>query len=395
MKYISRLLIFAFAISSFTFETGLAQEKPQSDSVRFASYNIAMNRDKEGQLLQELKAGESEQAKKIAAVIQMQKPDVLLLNEFDYDEKGEGIKSFCEDYLGKSQFDQKPITYEHTYFSTVNTGYDSGLDLNKDGKKSGPNDCFGFGQFPGKYAMVVLSKYPIDRGNVRTFQKFLWKDMPNNLWPVDPETQKPWYNDEAKKIFRLSSKNHWDVPIKVGNKTVHFLCSHPTPPAFDGPEDRNGARNHDEIRMIADYVGGTGDYLYDDKGVKGGLAAGSHFVIAGDLNADPVDGDGEGKAAKQLTMHALIQSEPMPISTGGAYFATKQGKANKKQKGDPLRDTGDFSDWKVGNLCVDYCFPSKTLTLKDNGVFWPKTDQPGGEWVTASDHRMVWVDIEK
>ena len=36
------------------------------------------------------------------------------------------------------------------------------------------------------------------------------------------------------------------VTIQIDGKTVHFLTSHPTPPVFDGPEDRNGTRNGDE-----------------------------------------------------------------------------------------------------------------------------------------------------
>ena len=72
--------------------------------------------------------------------------------------------------------------------------------------------------------------------------------------------------------LRLSSKSHWDVPIKVNNEIVHALVSHPTPPVFDGTEDRNGKRNSDEIRFWADYVSpGQGGYIYDDKGGKGGV----------------------------------------------------------------------------------------------------------------------------
>jgi endonuclease/exonuclease/phosphatase family metal-dependent hydrolase len=364
-------------------------------TIRFATYNVAMNREKEGQLLEELESGESDQAEKIAAVIQMMRPDVLLINEFDYDAAGEGIKTFREMYLGKSQYDQQPIAYEYTYFSTVNTGYDTGLDLNKDGKSGGPDDAYGFGQFPGKYAMVVLSRFPIDNEHVRTFQNFLWKDMPDNRWPQDPETEKPWYNDEIKAIFRLSSKSHWDVPIKIGERTIHLLAAHPTPPAFDGPENRNGARNHDEIRMWADYVDGRADYLYDDKGVKGGLAEGADFVIVGDMNADPVDGDGDGEAGRLLTENARVQADLPPRSSGGAYYAELQGQANVKQHGDPAQDTGDFSDYRVGNLRVDYCLPSKTLKMTANGIVWPKPDEPGADLVGASDHRMVWIDVEK
>ncbi len=364
-------------------------------TVRFATYNVAMNREKEGQLLEELKSGKSDQAEKIGAVIQMIRPDVLLINEFDYDAAGEGIKTFCEMYLGKSQHGQQPIAYDYTYFSTVNTGYDTGLDLNKDGKTGGPDDAYGFGQFPGKYAMVVLSRYPIDKEHVRTFQNFLWKDMPDNRWPTDPETKKPWYNDEVKAIFRLSSKSHWDVPVKIGDKTIHLLAAHPTPPAFDGPENRNGARNHDEIRMFADYVDGRADYLYDDKGVKGGLAEGADFVIVGDMNADPVDGDGDGEAGRLLTQNPKVLADPAPASAAGAYYAGKQGQANLKHRGDPSHDSGDFSDYSVGNLRVDYCLPSKTLKMIANGVVWPKPDEAGGDLVGASDHRMVWIDIEK
>jgi len=120
----------------------------------------------------------------------------------------------------------------------------------------GPNDAFGFGFFPGPYGMVVYSKYPIDHAAVRTFQHFLWKDMPGALLPDDPATPAPgaWYSTAELEQVRVSSKSHWDVPIQVGGRTVHFLVSHPTPPVFDGLEDRNGTRNHDEIRFWADYV---------------------------------------------------------------------------------------------------------------------------------------------
>ena len=113
--------------------------------------------------------------------------------------------------------------------------------------------------------------------------------------PDDPATPAPhdWYNADELAIFPLSSKSHWDVPIDVDGTVVHFLVSHPTPPVFDGPEDRNGTRNSDEIRLWADYIsaGSTAGYIYDDTGTYGGLEAGALFVIAGDQNSDPLDGD--------------------------------------------------------------------------------------------------------
>ena len=77
------------------------------------------------------------------------------------------------------------------------------------------------------------------------------------------------------------AKSHWDVPIRVGGEIVHFLVSHPTPPVFDGLEDRNGTRNSDEIRLWADYISpGPGSaYIHDDDGVYGGLPRGAQFEV--------------------------------------------------------------------------------------------------------------------
>ena len=44
---------------------------------------------------------------------------------------------------------------------------------------------------------------------------------------------------------------------------------------------------------------------------------------------------------------------------------------------------------------VDYVLPSKGFKVLDAGVFWPKRGAPGSDWVTASDHRLVWVDLSR
>lgn len=366
-----------------------------SSTVRFASFNISFHRRSEGALKTELKSGDSKNPKRIAEIIQRVRPDVLLLNEFDYDENGEGIQAFMKNYLAVSQNGQTPIDYEFVYANSVNTGVDTGLDLDNNGKLGTANDAFGFGVFPGQYGMAVLSRHPIDTGNVRTFQNFLWKDMPNNLWPVDPETQKPYYSEAVGKVFRLSSKSHWDVPIRIGNQTIHFLVAHPTPPVFDKEEDRNGRRNHDEIRLFADYLSpDKSNYIYDDKGKRGGLAAGALFIIAGDMNADEFDGDSTSGAARQLTEHPLINHSKTPASKGGAFQAKAQGGVNARHQGNPAFDTSDFNDSRSGNMRIDYCLPSNKLTIADSGIFWPVPEQPGADLVEATDHRLVWIDIK-
>jgi len=376
-----------------------AQGKPDK-TIRFATFNASLNRNAAGDLVRDLSTGTNVQARTIAEIIQRANPDILLINEFDYVENGLAATLFRDNYLAVGQGGAEPIDFPHYFTAPSNTGIPSGFDLNKNGVVGGGDDAFGFGLFPGQYGMVVYCKHPIDTAAIRTFQHFLWKDMPGALLPVDPATGNGWYSPEALEVFRLSSKSHWDVPIQLGQKRVHFLVAHPTPPTFDGPEDRNGRRNHDEIRFWADYVTGgkTADYIYDDAGVRGGLKQGERFVIAGDYNADPLDGDSVNGAINQLLEHHRINTSAIPSSEGAVEAAALQGKTNLTHRGDPRHDTADFSE-PPGNLRVDYVLPSKNLRAVDGGVFWPVSSDPlsrltGAYPFPSSDHRLVWLDVD-
>ncbi len=362
-------------------------------NLRVASFNTSLYSEQSGGLQARLRAGD-EAARKIAAVIQHQRPAIVLLNEFDYDPKGRAASLFQKQYLAKAQFGQKPIRYRYRYFAPVNTGVLSGFDLDNNGQIGGGNDAFGFGLHPGQYGMLVLSQYPIDASAARTFQKFLWKDMPGALVPVKADGS-PWYAPETWNVFRLSSKSHWDVPIKTPIGTIHLLASHPTPPVFDGAEDRNGKRNADEIRFWSEYVWDRGNHwIIDDQGRRGGLSDEAQFVIAGDLNADPVDGDGMAGVIVELLENPRVLRMTTPRSEGAGESARLDGGANLTHRGSPHHDTGRFGP-KVGNLRLDYVLPSAGLRAAAKGVFWPKPGELGAEWLDATDHRMVWVDLER
>lgn len=364
-------------------------------NVRFATFNASLNRVAAGQLMSDLSTPGNLQAQKVAEVIQRNRADVQLINEFDYVPGNAAADAFRKNYLRIGQNGARPIDYPYAYTAPSNTGVPTGFDLDHSGTVGGGNDAQGFGLFEGQYGMLVLSKYPIDLAHVRTFQNFLWKDMPGALLPDDPATPAPrdWYSPAILNVLRLSSKSHWDLPLKIGRSTVHFLVSHPTPPSFDGPEDRNGTRNHDEIRLWADYVTpGKGGYLYDDRGRRGGLGAGERFVIAGDNNSDPIDGDSVPGAIQQL-LHAPRVIETDPGSQGAVLAAQAQGGANVGQKGDPFFDTGDFSDVAPGNLRTDYVLPSRGLLPRHAEVFWPVPSDPLSRLNDATDHHLVRVDV--
>ncbi|MCH2182265.1 MAG: endonuclease/exonuclease/phosphatase family protein [Mariniblastus sp.] len=399
VRWIAWLLMCGFVwdgllgVDCWSQETEPVDGRP--DSVRFATFNISFHDSQAGGVVKKLTGGQWSKAKQVAEVIQMVRPDILLLNEFDYQADQAGVDLFLKEYLAVAQNGNRPIDYPYRYSAEVNTGIDSGFDLNEDRRTGTADDALGFGRHLGEFGMVVLSNREFDRDQVRTFQKFLWKDMPGARLPIDQASEQSYYRPKVLDVFRLSSKSHWDLPIPLGDRVVHFLVSHPTPPVFDGPEDRNGLRNHDEIRLWSDYIQDQADYLYDDRGTQGGLPAGSAFIVAGDLNADPLDGDSHDQAIGQLLENPLVQSEFVPTSTGGQYWAQQQGGINAQHKGDPSHDTGDFPDETVGNIRVDYLLPSRNLKVVDGGVVWPAPGEPGADAVTASDHRMVWIDIEK
>lgn len=379
-----------------------------ADSVRVATFNTSLNRSNAGDLITDLSAPGDTQAAAVAEIIQRTQPDVVLINEFDYDAAGDAIAAFQANYLEVSQNGSEPAVYPYVYLAPSNTGIPSGFDLDNNGTIGGGGDAYGFGFFEGQFAMVLLSKHPIVTEDVRTFQNFLWVDMPDALLPIDPKTQKPWYSDEELEVVRLSSKSHWDVPIAIDTDgdgegdgdIVHILCAHPTPPVFDGPEDRNGRRNHDEIRFWADYVDTSASgYIYDDAGLVGGLAAGSNFVIVGDYNADPKDGDSTEGAILQLLDHPMIV-DPLPASLGGLDAAIRQNGADLDHLAPASQDTADFNPAGPGNLRVDYALPSAGLGVAATGIFWPSEGDDlyyltgAGFPFVSSDHRMVWVDLD-
>ena len=375
--------------------------------LRVATFNAAMNRKSAGELTEGLQKGDP-QAAKIAEILRAVSPDVFLLNEIDYDERSAEV--FLNRYLSSPDRQERQDSQEPTeqppwkYFfaGPVNTGVDSGIDLDGNGKLHEPNDAWGFGTYPGQYGMAVFSRHEIQKEAIRTFQNFRWSRMPGALRPMrsNPGSTEleSYYPDAVWDQLRLSSKSHWDVPILIGGKTLHLIASHPTPPVFDGPEDRNGCRNHDEIRLLMDYVAGdsSGSYIVDDNGLTGPLATDASFVIAGDLNSDPIDGDGRAEAIRKLLEHPRLAKSPAPKSLGGIEASENSKGANLKHQADPATDTGDFNDRNPGNLRIDFVLPSANLKVLASGVYWPSKSQSAeaNALVSASDHRLVWVDLQ-
>jgi endonuclease/exonuclease/phosphatase family metal-dependent hydrolase len=352
---------------------------PIAGAVRIATFNTALSREAPGGLVQAFRLGDDPQIAAVVEIIQRVRPDVLLLQEIDHDPEGEALRLLAE-ALRLGVNGAEPIDYPHRFTAPSNTGEPTGLDLDGDGGTDGPGDAHGWGAFPGQYAMALLSRLPI--GRARAFRRLPWAAMPHSRLPRD-------FYGEAAEALRLSSKSHWDVTV---DGWMRLLASHPTPPVFDGPEDRNGRRNADELRFWADYLAGE-TWIVDDNGAVGGFDGAGWPVLAGDLNADPMDGDGRRAVIAALLDHPMLQ-DPAPSSVGGAFAATPG------HSGDPARDTADWSQpGGPGGLRVDYVLPARALQVAAAGVFWPAPGDPLRRLIgeagarVSSDHRLVLVDV--
>ena len=353
--------------------------------MRVATFNV-----------QDLSADEdAERLDLLARFIVRMDADVLLLNEVDTppEDPLSGVRPLLDLIAEKSGEGANGYT---PVVRPTNTGVPSGFDLDNNGQtvsepgsRAYGGDCFGYGEYPGQYGMVLLVREPfrVDEAGVRTFAEFLWKDMPGAHLPSKVGGE-GWYSEEELEVFRLQSKTMMDVPVIAPcGAVVHMICSHPTPPVFDGPEDRNGKRNHDEIRMIADYLSGKG-YLKDDEGDATALGVDALFFVLGDLNADPDEGDSFNRAIGQLLDHPRM----------GLSIAPAMEQNFRDGERYDMDDTSSFG------MRVDYVLPSEGLRWVGARVAPRLSDldkmhemridgQDHPPVVCPSDHFPVYVDV--
>lgn len=284
-------------------------------------------------------------------------PDVLVLAGIDWDHELHAIRALRDRMQG----------YAHVFAPQPNSGLDTRLDLDGDGWRRGARDAQGFGEFTGQGGLAILSRLPIAGHNDHS--AYLWRDLPGTLIAE---------SDPAWETQRLSSVAHWTVTLEAPGGPITIMTYHATPPVFDGPEDRNGRRNHDETLFWVHLLDGTF-----------GPAPSHRFILLGDANLDPVDGDGRSEAMRALLSHPHLQ-DPKPRSDWAALAAGTEGGANTRHRGDPALDTANWRDGPddPGNLRVDYVLPSADWIVEGSGVHWAL-----GEEGLRLRHGLVWVDL--
>jgi Endonuclease/Exonuclease/phosphatase family len=320
-----------------------------AETLRIAVFDTELARQGPGLLLRDLvKSPPASDAEAAAAALRKAAPDVVLLLDFDYDAGLAALAAFDE-LIGQGR-----PAYPYSFALRPNTGMATGLDLDGDGRRGQPRDAQGFGLFAGQGGMALLSRRPIDRGAVTDLSALLWRDLPGAEPPLTPDGT-PVPSAQAMAVQRLSTVGHWDVPIRLaGGNTLHLLAFHASPPVFDGPEDRNGRRARDELRLWTAYLDGTLPWPPPE----------GAFVILGNANLDPEAGDGDRAAI------AAILADP------------------RWQDPLPHRPTAIF-DPPTGPLRTDYVLPSAGLRITGAGL----VEVPARSGGKVTRHRLVWVDL--
>ena len=298
--------------------------------------------------------GDDAQIGATVAVIASAAADVIVLQDMDFDAGGAALDALAGGLAGAG------LDYPHRLALRPNTGMPTGLDLDGDGRSWRARDAQGYGFFNGQGGMAVLSRYPI--GTVRDFSGFLWADLPGSSAPaVLPEAALP--------VLRLATVAAWDVAIEGPGGAFHLLTLHAGPPVFDGPEDRNGWRNADELRFWALYLDG-----WSPDGIPFDA---TDFAVIGTFNVDPAGGEGRSEGLRALLDHPRLQ-DVAPRRPGGGT------------------QTADWPEPLPGDLRVDYILPAAGLEVAGAAVLWPEGEGgtlPASVAALASDHRLVWMDL--
>ncbi|RJN32651.1 endonuclease/exonuclease/phosphatase family protein [Nesterenkonia natronophila] len=328
------------------------------------------------ELIASLSTGNHTQARAVAQTVQMNNPDVLVLTGVTYDEDQQ-IAQLLNEYLAAGQHSESGVDYPHVFTAGTNSGRESGVDLDGDGIIGGSGDAVGHGDYPGHYGMIVFSKHPIVDDDVRTFQDFLWRDLPKTSMPEEQ------YSSLAASVMRLNETSMWDVPVNVEGETVHLISSAVAGP----PEDADTDRGDDMRRVLADYVAGRAGYLYDDQGETGHLPPDAPFIVAG-MPAVSVD--------EPENIEVLLESPLLRDTQPEAVTEVPEDQhPNTTWATDPV-DTRHVAD-KQGQR-ASYVLPSTSLEVSDSGVFWPAEGEFGYEVVDPEsayslEDRLVWVDL--
>lgn len=355
------------------------------DDLRVATLHADLTADSEAgesaeQLVAALRTGNHPQARVIARTVQMNEPDVLVLTGVTYDDAEMVAEYLRSLYFSSGQDGLAGMDYPHVFTAGTNSGQESGADLDGDGIIGGPGDAIGYGEYPGEYGMIVFSKHPIVDDEARTFQNFLWRDLPDRSMPSG-------FSELEASILRLQESSFWDIPVEVPGHSdhVHVLA---TSVAAQQPSETEAARAEDIRTVISDYIAGSAWYLTDDAGRSGGLGPEADAIVAG----APVATAAEPSEALETLMDSDRLQDPQPEPITEVPMDQRSEAQGQTDRTATRHVPGDRD--RRASLVL----PGSGLEVSNSGIFWPAEGEDGFALVDpSSSHslqdRLVWVDL--
>ncbi|MCB0417010.1 MAG: endonuclease/exonuclease/phosphatase family protein [Bdellovibrionaceae bacterium] len=370
---------------------------------RVVQYNI-----KELDSVKLREAKPSEQLQAALAIIKELKPQLLSLNEMQYDSAGVPDKTYTTNGENAALVAKLLGEKYNVSFNPANTGKNA--HTKTDGTYStNPNDPnwmklvdhVNFGIFPFQYSTAALTKFPIVSEKV--IADIRWDAFVPDL-DLEP------YRDAAGNKFpiemELFDKNFTDIILKSGKRKFHVILLH-TVPAFNFGNDRglNIVRNADQIRFLEWYL--TGKSAKQEAAEIGGirpLAKGTPFIALGDWNTDIKDKNNPGSEVLRRLgetfsyWHApsptyeggfgpepftvqfdyILHSDHFEVRNGGVHFPDSRRKE--------LGCKTVTEDTPEGFVKVSY--------KKDGEDCFAFVSEAYYEAKVGSDHFPIWADIE-
>lgn len=341
----------------------------------------------------------STQVKAATEVIARFRSDILCLNEIQYDLAGvpdaglpgdpgqplpeafaiDGDPAGNANRLASRIAEVAPdLAYDHTALFLGNSGVAFAGDTD--------DELFqmrGFGEFPGRFNTAVLSRLPIRFDQIRVISDFPWRALPGNRIAEMEAALGITVPDD----FPLFEKGLHIVPVELEDgDLLHLVLLHPVSSGFN---DLNPFRNADELAALAMFLSGE---LPDVEP----LPEDALFVVIGDLNSDPEDGESPG-SVEPVFGHERVVAH-FPVGDGGEAGTNPEHNtflSGCGREGQPIV-TNPKSKLQ---LQLDYLLPSVTLGKPlASGVFWPHHKKAADDYALAcraSDHRYVFIDVAR
>lgn len=325
-------------------------------------------------------------------MIQRNDPDVIILNEFDYDDISLRLWNFRKEYLGAGQRGQSPVDFPIvTALLLIRESIPAWISM----------ETVPWGTLAMLTALVntlVITVWPSCRsirwmpttpalsrsccGLICRATRFRWST-----------TSQPLRAAPSACAYRA---NLIGMSLADGGGAVpsSSLTSHSA--LVEGPERLATKRNGDEIRLMADYIAGgeRAKWIVGTTNLRRGDKSDEHFIFFGDQNSDPSDGGNSGQASIGQILGLERVCDPKPTSRGAVKAAEEQtGNAGTRTH------TSRTPQTSVSRRRAT-CASITSYLLQPGRGGQPKYSGPPQEELgelmgpdATSDHHLVWARL--